>query len=105
MPPHRGPTDHPGVVPCLEAGLDPEVPHKDIEVSGEASIESGRHGVRDQLEEQGFMVGRPRRRPALIGKIQAPTIVHGPHSPSSSYLLRRGSAPWGGGTVTISSQS
>ena len=51
--------------------------HEDREILGEVSIECCQHGVRGQLEEWNFMIGQPQRHPALIGKTQVPTAMHG----------------------------
>src|SRR5882672_4146364 len=58
----------------------------------------------------GMLDGRPRGQLQLIGGIQAPgpcTDLLGRQSrrPPTPDLLRRGSAPWGVGTVTICSRA
>ena len=84
------------------------------EIVGNSIGNGGLHGVRVKLEEWEIMVGQPQHQPTVIGGTWALIVVHGTtalpaimNGRIAGYpnLLRRGSAPWRGGTVIICSQS
>ena len=104
MPTHRCDEIARGVTwSLLQVGLDGQ------EVIGDSVGDSGLHGMRVKLDEWEIMVNRARHHPTVIGGTQVLVVMHGPTVPPTikvvgyPRLLRRGSAPWRGGAVTICS--
>ena len=87
----------------LQVGLNGQ------EVVGDSIGDGSLHDMRVKLAEWEIMVSWPRHHPTVIGGTWELIVAHGPTAPPAikvpgyPNLLRRGSAPWRGGTVTICS--
>src|SRR5882672_6069704 len=104
------PTDHSGKIAMLEPGSDLEVPLDQLEVPIQRVLGGGRHSKQKEARRE-EIYGRsasilPDNYRAHVGAWgHARTTGAASQNTRGPSLLRRGSAPWGGGTVTIRSQS